>query len=72
MTWAADEIARLDDRRLARALAPSASVLYAIGQAGRLALEGDHRAAWDTYRAGIDAHRELGGAAGRLLACVTA
>jgi len=69
---AADEVARLEDRRLARALAPSASVLYAIGQAGRFALEGDHRAAWDVYHAGIDEHEELGGAASRLLACVTA
>ena len=68
---AADEVARLEDRRLARALAPSASVLYAIGQAGRFALEGDHRAAWDVYHAGIGEDNELGGAAGRLLACVT-
>jgi hypothetical protein len=69
---AADEVARLEDRRLARALAPSASVLHAIGRAGRYALEGDHRAAWDVYHAGIDEHEELAGAAGRLLACVTA
>ena len=47
-------------------------MLYAIGQAGRFALQGDHRAAWDVYHSGIDEHDELGSAASRLLACVTA
>lgn len=68
---AADEVARLDDRRLARALAPAACVLYALGQAGRYALEGDLGAAWDTYHSGIGEHEELRGPASRLLACVT-
>ncbi len=68
---AADEVARLEDRRLARALAPAACILYAIGRAGRYALEGDHRAAWDVYHAGLE-HEDLGGAASRLLSCVTA
>jgi hypothetical protein len=68
---AADEVARLEDRRLAHALAPAASVLYAIGQAGRHALEGDHTAAWDAYHARLRDDEELGGAARRLLACLT-
>jgi hypothetical protein len=68
---AADEVARLEDRRLARALAPAACILYAIGRAGRYALEGDYGAAWDVYHAGLE-HEDLGDAAGRLLACVTA
>jgi hypothetical protein len=68
---AADEVARLEDRRLARALAPVASLLYAIGQAGRFALEGDHRAAWDVYHSAIGDHEEFGGPTSRLLTCVT-
>ena len=68
---AADEVARLEDRRLARALAPAACILYAIGRAGRYALEGDHGAAWDVYHAGLE-HEELGSAASRLLTCVMA
>jgi hypothetical protein len=48
-------------------------VLHAIGEAGRCALEGDLTAAWDTYHARLrDDDDELGGAAGRLLACLTA
>ena len=68
---AADEVARLEDRRLAHALAPAASVLHAIGEAGRHALEGDHLAAWDAYHARLQDDEELGGAASRLLACLT-
>ena len=68
---AADEVARLEDRRLAHALAPAASVLHALGEAGRRALEGDHTAAWDAYHARLRDDDELGGAAGRLLACLT-
>jgi hypothetical protein len=46
---AGNAVARLDDRRLAREIAPVAAALHAIGEAGVHALRGDACTAWDVW-----------------------
>ncbi len=46
---AGDAVARLDDRKLAREIAPVAAALHAVGEAGEHALRGDASTAWDIW-----------------------
>jgi hypothetical protein len=69
---AGDVVARLGDRRLAREIAPLASLLHALGEAGLHALDGDPAAAWEIYTARVDGRDAvLGPAAASLLDSLT-